>query len=58
MQALETVKNKSDFINEFYDTKKSARFLFPKSTARVMLNYNIDLNDKLNRKIIVLELAY
>ena len=58
LQALESIKDKGEFHNEFYETKKNAGFLFPESTARVMLNYDIDLNDKLNRKIIVLELAY
>ena len=58
LQALESIKEKGEFHKEFYDTKKSAGFLFPESTARIMLNYDIDLNDKLNRKIIVLELAY
>ena len=55
---LESIKDKSNFIEEFFDTKKSFGLLIPKSTARVMLNYDIDLNDKLNRKIIVLELVY
>ncbi|WP_460219404.1 hypothetical protein [Psychroserpens sp. MEBiC05023] len=58
LQALESIKDKGEFHKEFYETKKNAGFLFPESTARVMLNYDIDLNDKLNRKIIVLELAY
>ena len=58
LQALESIKDKGEFYKEFYETKKNAGFLFPESTARVMLNYDIDLNDKLNRKIIVLELAY
>ena len=58
LQALESIKYKGEFHKEFYDTKKSAGFLFPESTARIMLNYDIDLNDKLNRKIIVLELVY
>ena len=58
LQALESIKDKGKFQKEFYVTKNSAGFLFPESTARVMLNYDIDLNDKLNRKIIVLELAY
>ncbi|MCG2432108.1 hypothetical protein [Aequorivita xiaoshiensis] len=58
LQALESIKGKGEFYKEFYETKKSAGILFPESTARVMLNYDIDLNDKLNRKIIVLELAY
>ena len=58
MRALESIKDKSNFIEEFFDTKKSFGLLIPKSTARVMLNYDIDLNDKLNRKIIVLELVY
>ncbi|WP_166966800.1 hypothetical protein [Yeosuana marina] len=58
LQAIESIKNKSDFHKEFYDTKKDFGYLFPKSTARVMLNYDIDLNDELNRKIIVLELVY
>ncbi|GAA4817102.1 hypothetical protein GCM10023330_27180 [Litoribaculum gwangyangense] len=58
LRALESIKDKGEFHKEFYETKKNAGFLFPESTARVMLNYDIDLNDKLNRKIIVLELAY
>ncbi|XMO86648.1 hypothetical protein AAFN75_17825 [Algibacter sp. AS12] len=58
LRALESIKDKGEFHKEFYETKKNAGFLFPESTARVMLNYEIDLNDKLNRKIIVLELAY
>ncbi|MDB9954717.1 hypothetical protein OAD49_04060 [Flavobacteriaceae bacterium] len=58
LQALESIKDKGEFHKEYYKTKKSAGFLFPESTARVMLNYDIDLDDKLNRKIIVLELAY
>lgn len=58
LQALESIKDKGEFHKEFYETKKSVGFLFPESTARVMLNYDIDLNEKLNRKIIVLELAY
>lgn len=58
LQAIEAVKDKSDFHNEFYITKKVAGFLFPYQTAEVMLNSNIDLNDNINRKIIVLELVY
>lgn len=58
MQALEAIKDKSEFHKEFYERKKSAGFLFPKSTSRFMLYKNIDLNDKLNRRIIVLELTY
>ncbi len=57
-QALELIKNKSDFHREFFETKKSRGFLYPESIARVMLNYDIDLRDKLNRKIIVLEFIY
>lgn len=58
MQALESVKNKSEFHKEFYEQRNSAGFLFPDAVARKMLYYNIDLNDRVNRKIIVLELAY
>lgn len=58
LQALSSTKSKGEFHKEFYKTKKSAGFLFPESTARIMLKYDIDLTDKLNRKIIVLELAY
>jgi hypothetical protein len=58
IQALESVKNESEFLEDFYDVKKDAGFLFLPQNAEVMLNYEINLNDKLNRKIIVLELAY
>ncbi len=58
LRALETIKDKSNFHKEFYQHKYSAGFIFPKSTARVMLEYDVDLNDELNRKIIILELIY
>ena len=58
LQALESIKNKSEFHKEFYEQKNSAGFLFSDAVARKMLDYKIDLNDRINRKIIVLELAY
>jgi hypothetical protein len=57
IQALETIKNKSTFHEEFYDKKRSSGFLYP-MLADVMLLKNVDLKDKLNRRIIVLELVY
>lgn len=58
LQALESVKNKSEFHKEFYEQKKSAGYLFADEVARKMIDYNINLNDKINKKIIVLELVY
>ena len=58
LQALSSIKDKGKFHKEFYEQKNRAGFLFPESTARVMLEYDVDLNDKLNKKIIVLELIY
>ncbi|MBP0905870.1 hypothetical protein ACFSKN_08640 [Mariniflexile gromovii] len=57
MRALETIKDKSEFHSEFYEKKRALGFLYP-MLADVMLLENIDLNDKLNRRIIVLELVY
>ncbi|MBP0904082.1 hypothetical protein ACFSKN_08970 [Mariniflexile gromovii] len=57
LQALESIKNKSNFHQEFYDKKRSLGVLYP-MLADVMLLENIDLNDKLNRRLIVLELIY
>ncbi len=58
LQALEKVKDKTKFLKEFYEYKSEVGFLFSSQTAEVMLNYGIDLNNELNRKIIVLELVY
>ena len=58
IQALESIKDKSDFHKKFYERKKATGFAYPKNTAYEMLNYEIDLNDELNRKIIVVEFAY
>ena len=57
IQALETIKDKSEFHKEFYKKKKSIGSLYP-MLADVMLAEKVDLNDKLNRRIIVLELVY
>ncbi|MGV6832055.1 MAG: hypothetical protein ACWA5P_10920 [bacterium] len=58
LSALQIIKDKGDFYKELYETKKAIGILQAKSTAEVMLNYNIDLKDKLNRKLIILELVY
>ncbi len=58
LQALKAIKDKSEFHKEFYERKNSVGFLPSESTSRFMLYKNIDLNDKLNRKIIVLEFLY
>ncbi len=58
MQALASIKDKNEFYKELYETKESVGLIFPSTTARIMLKFDIDLNDKLNRKIIALELAY
>lgn len=57
MQALKTLKSKSDFHKEFYDKKRSIGSLFP-MLVDVMLRENVDLIDKLNRRIFVLQLVY
>ncbi|WP_159020381.1 hypothetical protein [Algibacter sp. L3A6] len=57
MQALKTIKIKSDFHKEFYEKKRSSCSLFA-MIADVMLRENVDLKDKLNRRIFVLELVY
>ncbi|HLV39754.1 hypothetical protein [Xanthomarina sp.] len=56
-QALGEIKNKSKFHQEFYEKKISSGSLYP-MLADVMLLEKIDLNDKINRRIIVLELVY
>jgi hypothetical protein len=58
LMAIESVKQNSDFLKEFYDVKNGFGHLIPELTAKVMLEYNVDLNNTLIRKIIVLELAY
>ena len=58
LKALESIKDKSDFHKKFYKIKKDLGFVFSKQTAYEMLNNGIDLNDELNRKIIVLEFTY
>jgi hypothetical protein len=58
MQALRSIKNKSQFHEKYYKQKESAGFLFPDLIAGAMLYEKIDLNDKINRKIIVLEFMY
>ncbi len=58
LQALESIKDKSEFHKEYYERKNNVGFLPSGSTSRFMLNKNIDLNDELNRKIIVLEYFY
>jgi hypothetical protein len=57
MQALETIKDKNEFLKEFYEKKRALGYLYP-MLADVMLLEKIDLKDKLNRRIIVLELVY
>ncbi|MCL5128918.1 hypothetical protein [Algibacter sp. L4_22] len=52
IQALETIKDKSEFHEEFYIKKRSLGSLYL-MLADVML-----LKNKLNRRIIVLELVY
>ena len=58
IQALESIKDKSEFHKEFYKRKNSVGFLPIESTSQFMLYKNIDLKDKLNRGIIVLEFIY
>ncbi|WP_179320925.1 hypothetical protein [Winogradskyella helgolandensis] len=58
LQALESIKNKNKFYEKLFDAKKSFGYMSPKLTAFEMLDYGIDLNDELNRQIIVLELVY
>lgn len=58
LQALKSIKDKSEFHKEYYERKSNAGFLPSESTSQFMLYKNIDLNDKLNRGIIVLEFIY
>ncbi|MBU2929756.1 hypothetical protein [Winogradskyella psychrotolerans] len=58
LQALESIKNKNKFYDKLFDVKKEFGYVSPKLTAFEMLDYGFDLNDELNRQIIVLELAY
>ncbi len=58
LKALESIKDKSDFHKMYFELKKDGQFLPPYQTAQAMLDYELDLNNDLNRKIIVLEFAY
>jgi hypothetical protein len=58
IQALDTIKNKSDFHKKFFEVKQSAGIIDSQSSASVMIINKIDLNDKLNRKLIVMEMLY
>lgn len=58
MKAFSRIKNDNKYYQELYDIKNDIGFVYRGLTARKMLYHSIDLNDKLNRKIVVLELAY
>ena len=58
LRALESIKDKSEFHKKFYEVKKNFGFVYSYQTAYEMLKYKIDLNDNLNRKIIILEFIY
>ena len=58
LKALESVKDKSDFHRMYFEIKKDGQFLPPYQTAQAMLDFKLDLNNELNRKIIVLEFAH
>ena len=57
-QALESIKDNSAFLKELYKAKDGFGQLPAKDTAEVMLGYNVNLNDPIIRKIIVLEIVY
>ncbi len=57
-QALESIKDNSAFLKELYKAKDGLGQIPANLTASVMLEYNVDLNDPIIRKIIVLEIAY
>jgi hypothetical protein len=58
LEALESIKDKNKFYGKLFDVKQGFGYVSPKLTAFEMLDYGIDLNDELNKKIIVLELTY
>ena len=58
MKALNRIKNQNKYYEELYNAKNSVGFIYKVLTARKMLHHNLDLNDKLNRKLVVLELIY
>ena len=58
LKALESIKDKSNFHRMLFEMKKDGQFLFPYQTAQAMLDFDLDLNSELNRKIIVLEFAH
>jgi hypothetical protein len=58
LSALESVKNRSEFLSELYKVKSSFGILMSYEVAEIMLEFNVNLNDSLIRKIIVTEIVY
>ena len=58
LQALYQIKDRDTFFKNFYEQKEAIGHINPETLANVMLQENVDLNDYLIKRIIVLELAY
>jgi hypothetical protein len=57
IQALYQIKERDTFFKNFYKQKEYG-FIRAETLAKVMLEENVDLNDYLVKRIIVLEIAY
>ena len=57
-QALYKVKDRDEFFKKFYERKNSMGFIGAETLASVMLYENVDFNDYLIKRIIMLEIVY
>ncbi len=58
LMAIESVKDKSEFLKEFYRAKKNGGLYIASTTANALLDYKADLKDPLIKKIIILEIVH
>lgn len=58
MQALMSIQDKGKLHKKLFETLESTVHIAPSMIASIFLDCEIDLNDELNRKLIVLELFY
>lgn len=58
IQALYKLKDRDAFFRKFYDRKSSMGFLASEALASALLYENVDFNDYLIKRIIMLEIVY
>ena len=57
-KALNSISDKSDFLNYFAETRRDFGLLSSEMVAKMMLDFDVDVNDYYINRIIVAELGY